>query len=395
MLFLSSFTDKERYTVELKSSYYTVHKFGGSSVANSERFKEVKKILSGSREVVVVSATKGTTNKLQAMLNAARDKQEWHNDLVNLEQFHQHIVIDLLPENNHSALFDILNRDFKVLAQILDTVSRISTYSEEISDYVLGYGEQWSAQILTAYLALNSTAVYLDATNVLTSFNQDGFVQIDWEKSQAALEKYFADKDFDQLVVTGFISSTAEGKRTTLGRNGSDFSGAIFARLFKAIELIIWTDVDGIYSAHPAKVKSAFPIEHLSYKEALELAYFGASVLHPLTVAPVQEANIPMWIKDSYNPTKKGTLITNDTTKTEKVIKGLTYVDDISLINIEGAGMAGVSGSAARIFNVMFNCDISIILISQASSEHSLCFAIAKKSAAKYSVSFRVFGPKF
>lgn len=383
MLFLSSFTDKERYTVELKSSYYTVHKFGGSSVANSERFKEVKKILSGSREVVVVSATKGTTNKLQAMLNAARDKQEWHNDLVNLEQFHQHIVIDLLPENNHSALFDILNRDFKVLAQILDTVSRISTYSEEISDYVLGYGEQWSAQILTAYLALNSTAVYLDATNVLTSFNQDGFVQIDWEKSQAALEKYFADKDFDQLVVTGFISSTAEGKRTTLGRNGSDFSGAIFARLFKAIELIIWTDVDGIYSAHPAKVKSAFPIEHLSYKEALELAYFGASVLHPLTVAPVQEANIPMWIKDSYNPTKKGTLITNDTTKTEKVIKGLTYVDDISLINIEGAGMAGVSGSAARIFNVMFNCDISIILISQASSEHSLCFAIAKKSAAK------------
>ena len=127
MLFLSSFTDKERYTVELKSSYYTVHKFGGSSVANSERFKEVKKILSGSREVVVVSATKGTTNKLQAMLNAARDKQEWHNDLVNLEQFHQHIVIDLLPENNHSALFDILNRDFKVLAQILDTVSRIST----------------------------------------------------------------------------------------------------------------------------------------------------------------------------------------------------------------------------------------------------------------------------
>lgn len=369
--------------VELKSKYYTVHKFGGSSVANSERFKEVKKILTGKQEVVVVSATKGTTNKLLAMLNSARDSKYWQQDLTSLEELHKGIVCDLLPEDKRQSLFDVLSRDFKVLAQVFDTVTRIGTYSEEISDYVSGYGEQWSAQILTAYLALNTKALYLDATNVLTSFNQDGYVQIDWEKSQTALDRYFSDKEFDQLVVTGFISSNPEGKRTTLGRNGSDFSGAIFAKLFKAIELIIWTDVDGIYSAHPAKVKSAFPIEHLSYKEALELAYFGASVLHPLTVAPVQESNIPMWIKDSYNPQKKGTLITNDTTSTSHVIKGLTYVDDISLINIEGAGMAGISGSAARIFNVMYSHDISVILISQASSEHSLCFAIAKKSVDK------------
>lgn len=366
--------------MKLIPNYYTAHKFGGSSVADASRFVEVKKILSGSKEIIVVSATKGTTNKLQAMLDAARDGITWQDNLVSCEQFHQQIIGQLLPQDKQQHILDILSKDFKTIANVFDTVNRIGTYSVEIQDYILGYGEQWSAQILAAFLGLDSKSLYLDASKVLYSFKNDGVVCIDWERSQEALEKYFADKEFDQLVITGFIASTLEGKRTTLGRNGSDFSGAIFARLFKAEKLIIWTDVDGIYTAHPAKVKSAFCIEHLSYKEALELAYFGASVLHPMTVAPVQEANIPMYIKSSYNPTAPGTLITNESTKSKHPIKGLSYVDDIALINIEGAGMAGVSGSAARIFEIMRQCKVSVILISQASSEHSLCLAIANKS---------------
>lgn len=367
--------------MELAKHYYTVHKFGGSSVADASRFKEVKKILTGSTEVVVVSATKGTTTKLQNMLDSARDGLEWKQDLSKLEEFHHQIVKELLPEYKQKDLNNVIKNDFHVIAHVFDTVCRISTYSAEIQDYILGYGEQWSAQILAAYLGLNKKALYLDATKVLTSYKKDGLVCIDWEKSEKALKEYFADKEFDQLVVTGFISSTPDGKRTTLGRNGSDFSGAIFARLFHAVECIIWTDVDGIYSAHPDKVKSAFCIEHLSYKEALELAYFGAKVLYPMTIAPVQSANIPLLIKDSYNPTAPGTLITNESRPSKHAIKGLTYVDDIALINIEGAGMAGVSGIAARIFHIMQQCNVSVILISQASSEHSLCFAVAKSSA--------------
>lgn len=366
--------------VELARNFYTVHKFGGSSVADASRFIEVTKILNGSKEIIVVSATKGTTTKLQNMLDAARDGQSWKMDLANLEQMHQLIVKNLLPENKHAELFSVLNHDFKTIANIFDTVNQISTYSTEIQDFVLGYGEQWSARILATLLSLHSKALYLDATEVLYSYKSGGVVGIDWERSEKAIQEYFANKDFDQLVITGFIASTADGKRTTLGRNGSDYSGAIFARLFHAVELIIWTDVDGIYTAHPAKVKSAFCIDTLSYKEALELAYFGASVLHPMTISPVAEENIPMYIKNSYNPTAAGTYISQSSTKSKHLIKGLTYVDDIALLNIEGAGMAGVSGSAARIFEIMRQCEVSVILISQASSEHSLCLAIANKS---------------
>lgn len=368
--------------MELKKNYYAAHKFGGSSVADASRFEEVKKILKGEKEIIVVSATKGTTTKLQNMLDSARDGNAWQADLKANEDFHHQIIDILLPHTNQGNLHEVISHDFATIAKVFETVESIGVYSVEIQDYILGYGEQWSAQILTKYLGLTTKAIYLDASKVLTSYKKDGLVCIDWEKSEQALKDFLADKEeFDQMVITGFISSTPEGKRTTLGRNGSDFSGAIFARLFKAIELIIWTDVDGIYSAHPAKVPSAFCIEHLSYKEALELAYFGASVLHPMTVAPVQEADIPMYIRSSYAPNNPGTLITNETRPSPYIIKGLTYVDDIALINIEGAGMAGVSGIAARIFQIMQQCNISVIVISQASSEHSLCFAIAKSMA--------------
>lgn len=369
--------------MELIKRYYTVHKFGGSSVANAERFVEVKKILTGSKEVVVVSATKGTTSKLQLLMDNARDGLSWQDELAALEKSHQVIIESLLPSNKQGELLQVIAHDFATIANVFNTVSQIGNYSTDIQDFILGYGEQWSAQILTAYLALSTNTLYLDATKVLYSYKKDGVVCIDWERSEEALINYFQDKKFDQLVVTGFIASTPEGKRTTLGRNGSDFSGAIFAKLFHAIELIIWTDVDGIYTAHPAKVKNAFCIDTLSYKEALELAYFGASVLHPMTIAPAQDDNIPIYIKDSYNPAAPGTYISHTSTKSEHGIKGLTYVDDIALINIEGAGMAGVSGSAARIFQIMQQCNISVILISQASSEHSLCIAIANKFATK------------
>ena len=212
---------------------------------------------------------------------------------------------------------------------------------------------------------------------VLFSYEKNGIICIDWEKSQAALDLFLTHKIFDQIVITGFIASTLEGKRTTLGRNGSDFSAAIFAKLFNAHSLVIWTDVDGIYTADPSRVRSAFVIDSLSYKEALELAYFGAKVLHPMAIGPVREANIPMYIKNSFNPHAQGTHISDTPKKSKHLIKGLTCIDHITLINIEGTGMMGVSGMAARVFQILHVAGISVILISQGSSEHSICFAIS------------------
>jgi bifunctional aspartokinase / homoserine dehydrogenase 1 len=369
--------------MELLNRYYTVHKFGGSSLATAKRFIEVKKILKGTKEVVVASATQGTTAKLDDLLNAACAESNWQEALQCLFLSHQVIIETLLPKDKQRALIETLSQDFASINSIFNTVAKIGSYTSEIHDFILGYGEQWSAQILAAYLGLTANALYLDASKIIFTYKKHNHLNIDWEKSEAALIDYCQDKDFDQLVITAFIASTLQGKRTTLGRNGGDFSGAIFARLFHAAELYIWTNVDGIFTAHPNKVNNAFCIESLSYKEALELAYFGANVLHPMTIAPAEAENIPIYIKNSYNQEAHGTLISYTSTQSSYGIKGLTYVDNIALINIEGAGLSNVSGNAARIFQIMQECDISVILISQASSEHSLCMAIHDQLADK------------
>jgi aspartokinase/homoserine dehydrogenase 1 len=196
------------------------------------------------------------------------------------------------------------------------------------------------------------------------------------------LDDFLKNKPFKQMVITGFIASSMDGKRTTLGRNGSDFSAAIFAKLFSAKTLVIWTDVDGIFSADPRRVRSAFAIESMSYNEALELAYFGAKVLHPMTIAPALELQIPILIKNTNNPQAKGTEISSAPKKSSHPVCGLSCVDNVALINIEGSGMIGVSGIAARVFQIMHQSNISVILISQASSEHSICFAVNKDQAS-------------
>ena len=355
---------------------YIVHKFGGSSLANFERFIEIKNLLNGDCDVVVVSATKGTTSHLQNLLDLAKEGRQFLQELLDLENFHLNIIQNLLDESNQKKLIDIVIHNFKVIKNILITVKQISTYSPDIQDYVLGFGEIWSAKILAAYLSQYQTVEYLDASNVIFTFYQNDIQCIDWDKSQNKLNNFLKDRSFKKLVITGFIASDIDGKRTTLGRNGSDFSGSVFAKLLNAKELYIWKDVDGIYSANPEKVKTAFPIPSLSYKEALELAYFGAKVLHPRTIAPVLEKNIPIYIKNTFKPNEKGTYISNNPEEHKYLIKGVTCIDDVSLFNIEGAGMIGVSGIAARIFNIIQRENISVILISQASSEYSICFAV-------------------
>lgn len=360
---------------------YEIHKFGGSSLANANCFKHITNLLSGKHEIIVASAIYGVTTQLQKILDAAKNNVSYVNLFNDLEALHESIAHDLL-ENNATMLASIKN-DIEEIKSCLAPVKLTGSYSKEIQHFVLGYGEIWSSQILAAYLANMNNILYLNPTDFLFVFEKNGMLFVDWEKSKAALTKILADKKFDQLIVPGFIASTLEGKRTTLGRNGSDFSAAIMAKLCNARSLTIWTDVDGIYTADPNKVRSAFVIDALSYNEALELANFGAKVLHPMTVGPAYEANIPIFVKNSANPAANGTCISANSSPSKRLIKGVTSIDDIALINVEGVGMIGVPGIATRIFKILEQQNISLILIAQSSSEHSICFAIANKEAER------------
>lgn len=358
---------------------YSVHKFGGTSLANANCFISLKSLLSGRNEVVVVSAIRGTTSTLQLALDEAKNGKPCASILTKLAEIHVQLANTILTPEKAVENILAIQKDFSEIKNILCAVELTGSYSKEIQDLILGFGELWSAKMLAAYLAEVHKVLFLDASTVLYVYEKNGIICIDWEKSQASLDAFITGKTFDQLIVTGYIARTEDGRRATLGRNGSDYSAAIFAKLFKAVSLTIWTDVDGIYTADPNRVRSAFVIESLSYKEALELAYFGAKVLHPMTIAPVLADEIPIYIKNTFNPKAKGTFISAECKKTPYMIKGLTCIENIALINIEGTGMTGVSGIAARVFTILSHAKISVILISQASSEHSICFAIANQ----------------
>ena len=361
---------------------YFVHKFGGSSLTDSKQFERVKSLLKGEKEIIVVSAIKNTTSLLQTILDLAKTQNCYLSQLSDLKQLHLSLIDSLSPLDKVKEISSQLINDIDNIKNILKAVQLVASYSRQIQELILGYGEQWSAKILASYLDTEfNSVIYLDAATILFINEKNGMIGVDWSRSQNALNHFLKNKKFNQIVITGFIAATKDGQRTILGRNGSDFSAAIFAKLFKAKCLYIWKDVDGIFSADPRKVSSAFAIESMSYHEALELAYFGAKVLHPKTLGPLMEDKIPAFIKNSFNPDAPGTYISDMQNKSSHAVKGLSCIEDIALINIEGTGMMGVSGIAARVFHIINQAGISVILISQGSSEHSICFAVRKIDA--------------
>lgn len=353
-----------------------VHKFGGSNLAGAESYKTVAQRLSGHNEIIVVSATKGTTSALQNCLDLARQGQPFKTELQQLQQKHIVIIQALLDAEQARTLLSDLAGDFTRIHDLLHAISIIQHYSSEQQHTVIGFGEQWSAKILVGLLAPHHKTLYLNAASVLFTQKKRGNIYVDWQRSQQAINDFLAHKSFNQIVITGFLACDSNAKPVTLGRNCSDFSAAIFAKLFNAKKLIIWKDTDGIYSADPNQVHSAFPIEHLSYESALELAYFGAAVIHPKTIAPAMEQDIPIYIKNSVNPTAQGTVISSHRSTSTLNVQGITSISNIALISIEGTGLIGVCGTAARVFTALEKAEISVILISQASSEHSICFAV-------------------
>ena len=366
-------------------SEWVVHKFGGTSVANAERYRSAAKIVlssaPGERVAVIVSAMSGVTNELiDAVELAARHNSSYLAKLADLKRRHLETVAELeLSAAQTESLNAIITSDFNALEEVLRGVWITKLPSERIIEFVSGHGELWSAQLLHGYLeARGHKSSWLDAREVLVVEPQSNTVVIDWQLSREKLKNRPVDTDV--AVITGYIAATHDGVATTLKRNGSDFSASIFAALLGAQSLTIWTDVDGVYSADPRRVPDALIIPELSYQEAAELAYFGAKVIHPNTMSPAIANDITVWIKNSLRPEAPGTRIST-ASSSEIPIKGFAAVEDMALLNVEGTGMIGIPGVAHKLFGALRAVDVSVVMISQASSEHSICFAVPQAQA--------------
>jgi bifunctional aspartokinase / homoserine dehydrogenase 1 len=365
---------------------WKVHKFGGSSLADAAAFRRVADIVAtrpAGRLAVVVSAMSGMTDQL-LHIAASAAQAGGSSALTEIGRRYSDAARALLNGPALDALLDAWRRDAGNIEDVLEAAP--DPDSAHARDVVAGYGEIWSARLLAAYLERQLGAPragsWLDARRVITVRQGELGPTVQWEASRRKWAAVQRDCGTDIVVVTGFIASDERGVQTTLGRNGSDFSASIVAALAGASELSIWTDVDGVMSADPNRVPEAQVIDSLSYHEAMELAYFGAKVIHPQTLGPAVENGIPVLIRNTFSPDKPGSHIRADV-QARDLIKGITAVGGMALLNLEGSGMIGVPGTADRLFAALKQAQVSVTLISQASSEHSICVAVPESVAER------------
>ncbi|MDT5293332.1 MAG: bifunctional aspartokinase / homoserine dehydrogenase 1 [Acidobacteriota bacterium] len=363
---------------------WVVHKFGGTSLADAERYAAVAEILlarraAGERAAVVVSAMSGVTDALLELVEMAAARDASYADRLHaLRARHLETAthLDLRAARDESPA-DSITADFRDIEEVLRGVWIARLNSERIAEFISGHGELWSARLLNALMQrAGRPSAWLDAREVLVVEPDGRGVAVDWQLSREKLRARLEGLEPpDPLVITGFIASTHTGVATTLKRNGSDYSASIFAALLDAASVTIWTDVDGVLSADPRRVPDALVVPRLSYQEAAELAYFGAKVIHPDTMSPVIAGGIPVRIKNSLNPSAAGTTI-SAAASVEMPVKGFASVEGMTLVNVEGTGMIGVPGIAYKLFGALRAEEVSVVLISQGSSEHSICFAV-------------------
>ncbi|MFK8015848.1 MAG: aspartate kinase, partial [Gammaproteobacteria bacterium] len=371
---------------------FVVHKFGGSSLADAERFENVARILADRQygpQGVVVSAVRGVTDTLLGIVDDACQGLDCTAALKSLGTTHETLATALLSA---AARDDYVTRHAQDLGDIAD-VARATALMRDASDAVMatvsGYGELWSARLLGSMLKERWTdrhVEWLDARDVLEVATHEMGPVVNWSSSEPRIAERIG-LDFDgTLVITGYVAKNAAGVNTTLGRNGSDYSASIFGALLGASQIHIWTDVDGVMTADPRWVAEVKVIEELSYSEAMELAYFGAKVLHPQTMAPAVARNIPIYIRNTFAPESPGTRIGESADHGDgerSAIKGITSISGMAVVNLEGAGMIGVPGTAQRLFGALSQAGISVVMISQGSSEHSICFAVPDADAKR------------
>ncbi|SDT89151.1 aspartate kinase [Polaribacter sp. Hel1_33_78] len=363
-----------------------VLKFGGSSVANSENIKKVLDIVfntsKSSKVAVVVSAFGKTTDNLLAGANEAlKDITGAIEILETIKELHYQVIDDLISTNNKEVSKEVTAL-FNRLLSIYEGVFLLQELSDKTLAKVSSFGEK-----LSSYIIANAAKELFDATHKKSSqlvITNNDFLhaQVNFKITNTNITSFFEENEHQVTVLGGFISSNIEGETTTLGRGGSDFSASIYAAALNADELQIWTDVSGMFTANPRVVKQAFPISEISYEEAMELSHFGAKVLYPPTIQPALRKEIPIRIKNTFDPKSSGTLICKDP-KNSNEVKGISHIEDISLITLEGGGMIGIPGFSKRLFETLSQQKINVVFITQASSEHSICVGVYENDASK------------
>ena len=361
-----------------------VLKFGGTSVGSPETLEKVIGILKspvrkGKIALVVVSAFSGITDGLIDLCGkAASGDMSYPGITETMKKRHVDMAAYFLPAKELAEVKEYLEKGFSELRRILDGISVLGELSLRILDMVMSFGERFSAYIITSILnARELPAVYLDSRPLVKTSGDFGRALIQEEESFPLIRAWFrANKGGALPVVTGFIGSTAEGITTTLGRGGSDLTVSAFGAALGAEEVEIWTDVDGILTADPRQVRNAFSIETISYEEAMELSHFGAKVIYPPTIQPALDRGISIRIKNTFNPAGEGTLIAKNADPGPYPIRGISSMSSVGLIRVQGPAMVGVAGFSSRLFGALARRKISVILITQSSSEYSICFAV-------------------
>ena len=359
-----------------------VLKFGGTSVADSKNIHQVLSIVKNTsvthKVVVVVSAMGKTTDALIQGAKMAEQKNKAYKDLLlSIEEHHIKTIQELISVQQQREQISYVKQLFKQLGTIYEGCFLLQELSPRTLAKISSFGELLSSFIISVAAVKEMDAVYKDSRDLIVASNNYLGALVDFESTNKKIQTFFSSHHHRVTIVPGFVARTTEGKTTTLGRGGSDYSAAIYAAALMADELQIWTDVSGMFTANPKVVKQAYEISHISYQEAMELSHFGASVIYPPTIQPILQKEIPILIKNTFQPEDKGTLITKETEQ-NSAAKGISHIDKIALITLVGIGMVGIPGFSKRLFEALSLHQINIILITQASSELSICIAVTE-----------------
>ncbi len=367
-----------------------VLKFGGSSVGSSDTIKKVIKIVAErknrGRAYVVVSAMSGTTD---ALLNtgamAASGDEQYKTILHQIEQRHLESVKELVPVQQQSATLSLIKKICNEMEDICTGVFLLGELSPRTKDRVVSYGELLSSQMIAAAFKWAGHSVqWKDARELIRTNANFGNAIVDFNSTIEQTETFDQAATADIILIPGFIASESTGATTTLGRGGSDYTAAILAAALNVHVLEIWTDVSGMMTADPRLVNNVRSIPSISYQEAMELSHFGAKVIYPPTIQPVMSKNIPVWIKNTFAPDDAGTVIENTAEPSNgDIIRGISSINQIALLSLEGSGMVGVPGFSKRLFESLASAQINVILITQGSSEHSICVGIEGNMASR------------
>ncbi|MBK8299192.1 MAG: bifunctional aspartate kinase/homoserine dehydrogenase I [Chitinophagaceae bacterium] len=366
-----------------------VLKFGGTSVANADNINKVVAIVKESakkdKTVVVVSALGGITDLLLSAVAMAADGEELYKEkLATIGQRHFEAVKQLIPVAQQSQLLSLVKKSCNEMEDICNGVFLLRELTDRSKDRIGSYGEWLSSQIIAAKFKADGIEVeWKDARELIVTNSNFTAAEVDFAVTDKKIASYFSTTTASLFILPGFIATDCHGITTTLGRGGSDYTAAIIASAVNASLLEIWTDVSGMMTADPRLTNNARIIPNISYQEAMELSHFGAKVIYPPTIQPVMSKGIPVWIKNTFAPADEGTMIESASSKNGNIVRGISSINNIALISLEGSGMIGIPGFSKRLFEALSSEKINVILITQSSSEHSICVGIDTFSAAK------------